>query len=141
MNFVFDTMTILLTRYDRFTNDIGCAVSGFHIYLFGSSETFIGHKRRGYSKAGAGDEENQLGITLTNNLILGKTVFFHSVLVLILVSVVTFFMINTVSRGLTKEARASVDTIAEQAYHTADVLLMIHLLLLRAALYERYGDF
>ena len=27
MNFVFDTMTILLTRYDRFTNDIGCAVS------------------------------------------------------------------------------------------------------------------
>lgn len=55
--------------------------------------------------------------------ILGKTVFFHSMLVLILVSVVTFFMINTVSRGLTKEARASVDTMTEQAYHTADVLL------------------
>lgn len=55
--------------------------------------------------------------------ILGKTVFFHSMLVLILVSVVTFFMINTVSSGLTKEARASVDTMTEQAYHTADVLL------------------
>ena len=55
--------------------------------------------------------------------ILGKTVFFHSVLVLILVSVVTFFMINIVSRGLTKEARASVDTMTEQTYHTADVLL------------------
>ena len=55
--------------------------------------------------------------------ILGKTVFFHSVLVLILVSVVTFFMINIVSRGLTKEAKASVDTMTEQAYHTADVLL------------------
>lgn len=55
--------------------------------------------------------------------VLGKTVFFHSMLVLILVSVVTYFMINTVSRGLTKEARASVDTMTEQAYHTADVLL------------------
>ncbi|MGO4271140.1 cache domain-containing protein, partial [Paenibacillus sp. TAF58] len=32
-------------------------------------------------------------------------------------------VINTVSRGLTKEARSSVDTMTEQAYHTADVLL------------------
>ncbi|MGG1553707.1 cache domain-containing protein [Paenibacillus ferrarius] len=44
-------------------------------------------------------------------------------LILILVSVVSFFVTNTVSRGLTKEAKASVDTMTEQAYHTADVLL------------------
>ncbi|WP_261301653.1 helix-turn-helix domain-containing protein [Paenibacillus andongensis] len=62
------------------------------------------------------------GIPLKNSVLV-KTVFFHSMLVLILVSVVSFFMTNTVSRGLTKEAKASVDTMTEQAYHTADVLL------------------
>ncbi len=62
------------------------------------------------------------GIPLKDSILV-KTVFFHSMLVLILVSVVSFFMMNTVSRGLTKEAKASVDTMTEQAYHTADVLL------------------
>lgn len=62
------------------------------------------------------------GIPLKNSVLV-KTVFFHSMLVLIMVSVVSFFMTNTVSRGLTKEAKASVDTMTEQAYHSADVLL------------------
>ena len=62
------------------------------------------------------------GIPLKDSVLV-KTVFFHSMLVLILVSVVSLFMMNTVSRGLTKEAKASVDTMTEQAYHTADVLL------------------
>lgn len=48
MNLVFDTMTILLTRYDRFPHDIGCSVS-VSTFTFGSSEKAvrIGHKRRG----------------------------------------------------------------------------------------------
>ncbi|AFC28157.1 helix-turn-helix domain-containing protein [Paenibacillus mucilaginosus 3016] len=62
------------------------------------------------------------GIPLKNSVLV-KTIFFHSMLVLILVSLVSFFMMNIVSRGLTKEAKASVDTMTEQAYHTADVLL------------------
>ncbi len=40
MNLVFDTMTILLTRYDRFPHDIGCAVS-VSTFTFGSSEKAV----------------------------------------------------------------------------------------------------
>lgn len=110
MSLVFDTMTIPVL-IDILMISITFVVNGSIITIRSSRGSYWGLAMK------------RIRLIPFKHSVLGKTVFFHSMLVLILVSVVTYFMINIVSRDLTKEARASVDNMTEQAYHTADVLL------------------
>ncbi|WP_254848710.1 AraC family transcriptional regulator [Paenibacillus odorifer] len=55
--------------------------------------------------------------------VLSKTIFFYAVLVLLVVTIVSFVTMSTFTNFLTKDAKRSAEDMTKQSYSSADILL------------------